>query len=97
MAANARRQRQTYAKCGPRMQQSGCDPMPRRSSNFITKWQRIGPKQRLNWVWRLLWAHAGNPAINRPAWRGAIRAAPCGSAPLPENACGLNFAAKPPS
>src|SRR6266850_3214966 len=52
MAANARRQRQTYAKCGPRMQQSACDPAPLGSSDFINRWERIGPKQRLNGVCR---------------------------------------------
>jgi len=81
MAANARRQRQTYAKCGPRMQQSGCDPMPRRSSNFITKWQRIGPKQRLNWVWRPFGPTPGTP--RSIPQRDAGRFEPLPAVPLP--------------
>src|SRR5256885_17087423 len=34
------------------MQQSACDPLPRGSSDFINKWERIGPKQCLNGVCR---------------------------------------------
>jgi hypothetical protein len=50
MAANARRQRQTYDKCGPRMQQAGCDLVSRTSSDFMDKWERNGPKSRRNGV-----------------------------------------------
>jgi hypothetical protein len=67
MAANARRQRQTYAKCGPRMQQSACDPAPLGSSDFINKWERIGPKQRLNGVCR--------PCRPRPGTQGQAASA----------------------
>jgi len=73
MAANARRQRQTYDKCGPRMQQAECAPVSRGTSDFITKRWRIGPKRRSNRI-RPLLHPIGNLALCPMASTGAIRA-----------------------
>jgi len=60
MAAIARRQRQSYAKCRPRMQQSADSLEAPGKSDFMNKWARIGPKQRPNRVSRFPAADIGN-------------------------------------